>query len=215
MRGVESNLSAAEALARLREGNRRFASNVRSIDALLSQSRRAELLAGQRPFAIVLGCSDARAPAELLFDVGLGELFVIRVAGNVVAPSQVGSVEFAAARFGINLVVVMGHTHCGAIAATIEAIEHGGVVESRGLLDIVDRVRPAVLSVVQAHADGIEPEALARLSSRANARMAADHLRHGSRILERLAGEGGLAVVAAEYDLASGLVEFFDGAAIG
>jgi carbonic anhydrase len=208
---VEPNLSARDALARLRDGNRRFASNVRSIDALLSQTKRAELANAQAPFAIVLGCSDSRAPAEILFDVGLGELFVIRVAGNVVAPSQVGSVEFAAARFGVNLVVVMGHTGCGAIAATIEAVEHGGVPESRGLLDIVDRVRPAVASVVQAHADGISREELARLSSRANARMAADHLRHGSRILERLAGEG-LAVVAAEYDLATGQVEFFDGA---
>jgi carbonic anhydrase len=207
---VQSNLPAKEALARLREGNRRFASNVRSVDSLLSQTRRAELVTSQQPFATVLGCSDSRAPAEILFDVGLGELFVIRVAGNVVAPSQVGSVEFAATRFGTNLVVVMGHTGCGAIDATIEAIEHGGEVESRGLLDIVDRVRPAIMSVVEA---GNERDlvGLARRAGRANVRMAVDHLRHGSRIIERLSEEG-LVVVGAEYDLETGLVEFFEGA---
>jgi carbonic anhydrase len=207
---VQANLPAKEALARLREGNRRFASNVRSVDSLLSQTRRAELVMSQQPFATVLGCSDSRAPAEILFDVGLGELFVIRVAGNVVAPSQVGSVEFAATRFGTNLVVVMGHTSCGAIDATIEAIEHGGEVESRGLLDIVDRVRPAIMSIVEA---GNERDlvGLARRAVRANVRMAVDHLRHGSRIIERLSEEG-LVVVGAEYDLETGLVDFFEGA---
>jgi carbonic anhydrase len=207
---VQANLPAKEALARLREGNRRFASNVRSVDSLLSQTRRAELVMSQQPFATVLGCSDSRAPAEILFDVGLGELFVIRVAGNVVAPSQVGSVEFAATRFGTKLVVVMGHTSCGAIDATIEAIEHGGEVESRGLLDIVDRVRPAIMSVVEA---GNERDlvGLARRAVRANVRMAVDHLRHGSRIIERLSEEG-LVVVGAEYDLETGLVDFFEGA---
>ncbi len=210
---MQANLSAKDALARLREGNRRFASNVRSVDSLLSQTRRAELLLSQQPFATILGCSDSRAPAEILFDVGLGELFVIRVAGNVVAPSQVGSVEFAATRFGTNLVVVMGHTACGAINATIEAIEHGGEVESRGLLDIVDRVRPAIMSVVEV--GNADLEALARRAVRANVRMAVDHLRHGSRIIERLSagdGAGGLVVVGAEYDLETGLVDFFEGA---
>lgn len=207
---MQANLSAKEALARLRDGNRRFGSNVRSVDSLLSQTRRAELVLSQQPFATVLGCSDARAPAEILFDVGLGELFVIRVAGNVVAPSQVGSVEFAATRYGTNLVVVMGHTGCGAIQATIDAIEHGGEVESRGLLDIVDRVRPAILSVVEAGNEH-DLEALARRAVRANVRMAVDHLRHGSRIIERLSEEG-LVVVGAEYDLETGLVDFFEGA---
>ncbi len=207
---MHTNIPAREALARLREGNRRFASNVRSVDTLLSQTRRAELVSRQRPFATILGCSDSRAPAELLFDAGLGELFVIRVAGNVVAPSQVGSVEFAVTRFGTNLVVVMGHTHCGAIDATIEAVTRGGVVESLGLRDIVDRVRPAVVSVAQ-QGEADDLDALARRAERANVRIAVDHLRHGSAILERYR-EQGLVVVGAEYDLETGLVDFFEGA---
>src|SRR5687768_15650730 len=142
-----SNLSARDALARLREGNARYASNVRSVDSLVSHGRRGDL-AVQSPFAIVLGCSDSRAPAEIVFDQGLGDLFVIRVAGNIVASSQVGSVEFAAERFGTRLVIVMGHTHCGAIEATIEAMTSNSGPASRGLMSIVDRVRPSIESLV-------------------------------------------------------------------
>src|SRR5450432_2379661 len=134
--------SAPEALARLREGNARYSQNVRSVDALVSHSRRD--LTVQSPVAIVLGCSDSRAPAEIVFDQGLGDLFVIRVAGNIVAPSQVGSVEFAAERFGTRLVVVMGHAQCGAIDAAIEAITASGKNSSRNQQSIVDRVRPCV-----------------------------------------------------------------------
>src|SRR5271157_2642032 len=120
-------ISAREALDRLKEGNRRFASDLRSRDLPTGQTRRRELAAGQEPFAIILGCSDSRVPAEIVFDQGLGDLFVIRVAGNIVAPSQIGSVEFAAERFGTRLVVVLGHSSCGAIEAAIEA-----VVQRRG-----------------------------------------------------------------------------------
>src|SRR5690349_24168040 len=141
-----SNLSAREALARLVDGNRRYVHDVRSLDAMLGHSRRD--LRTQRPFAIVLGCSDSRAPAEVVFDEGLGELFVIRVAGNIVAPSQVGSVEFAAEAFGTRLVVVMGHTLCGAIDATLEVIEKPNVPRSPNLLSIVGRVRPAIEALV-------------------------------------------------------------------
>src|SRR6476661_7988483 len=115
-------IPAREALDRLREGNLRFAANVRGSDAFLSHTRRAELTSGQQPFAIILGCSDSRVPAEIVFDQGLGDLFVIRVAGNIVAPSQVGSVEFAAERYATRLVVVLGHSQCGAILATLEAL---------------------------------------------------------------------------------------------
>src|SRR4051794_3657254 len=139
----DAPMTAVDALARLREGNRRFASNVRSVDSLLSQLRRADLAAKQEPFAIILGCSDSRAPAEIVFDQGLGDLFVIRVAGNVVAPSQVGSVEFAAERFGTSLVVVLGHTYCGAIEAAIDA-SRAPLDVSKNQLSIVDRVRPSV-----------------------------------------------------------------------
>ena len=198
-------ITAIEALTRLRDGNRRFV----EAEAIGSHGHRASLAAGQEPFAIVLGCSDSRVPAELVFDLGFGDLFVIRVAGNIVAPSQVGSVEFAAARFGTPLVVVMGHTQCGAITATLEELA-GKASESRNLRSIVDRVRPSVESVMAVRGD-LDVEALTREAVRANVRASADHLRHGSEILERLIRDGGLLVVGAEYSLETGTVDFFDG----
>jgi len=207
---VQTTLTpAVDALARLREGNRRFVTNVLSLDSLLSYKKRAELANGQDPFAIVLGCSDSRVPAEMVFDQGLGDLFVIRVAGNIVAPSQVGSVEFAAERFNIRLVVVMGHTHCSAIAATLEHMENHGGSSSRNLRSIVDRVRPAIDPLMKTELANDRP-ALLREAMRANVRVAADHLRHGSPLLEHLLQDG-LVVVGAEYNLASGEVDFFDG----
>ena len=159
-------ISAHEALERLREGNRRFVSEVRS-DALSSRARRHELAAGQEPFAIILGCSDSRVPAEIVFDQGLGDLFVIRVAGNIVAPSQVGSVEFAAARFGTRLVVVLGHSACGAILATLEELQRPTEHQSRNLRSIVDRIRPSVEALLATDL-GRDPEALVRQAVRAN-----------------------------------------------
>jgi carbonic anhydrase len=203
-------ISAREALERLREGNRRFADDVRSLDALASQTRRRELAAGQEPFAIVLGCSDSRVPAELVFDQGLGDLFVIRVAGNIVAPSQVGSVEFAAARFGTRLVVVMGHSQCGAVMATLEEVLGRATTQSRNLRSIVDRVRPSVEAILSGREEA-DPDALMRDAVRANVRASASHLRHGSELLERMIRTEGLLVVGAEYSLESGVVTFFDG----
>lgn len=155
-------------------------------------------------------CSDSRVPAEIVFDQGLGDLFVIRVAGNIVAPSQIGSVEFAADRFGTRLVIVLGHTGCGAIQAALEQLQESTQSRSRNLQSIVNRIRPAVESLLD---DGIrhDPEALARKAVRANVRVAADHLRHGSDILERLVQDEGLLVVGAEYSLETGVVDFFDG----
>ena len=204
-------ITAREALSRLREGNRRFVSGVRSLDALLSHTRRAELAVEHRPFAIVLGCSDSRVPAEIIFDQGLGDLFVIRVAGNIVAPSQVGSVEFAAARFGTPLVVVLGHTQCGAVLATLEEIR-SRTSQSPNLRTIVDRIRPSVETLLATELSGDEAR-LVRHAVRANVRASADHLRHGSALLERLIQSGGLVVVGAEYSLETGEVEFFDGVA--
>jgi carbonic anhydrase len=201
-------VSHTEALARLRAGNERFAGNVRSVEALATQARRDALVAGQSPFAIVLSCSDSRVPAELEFDGGLGDLFVVRVAGNVVAPSIVGSVEFAASTFGTELVVVMGHTHCGAVAATLDTLQSGAHVSSENVRDIVDRIRPAVAELVR---DGKRDEALVHAATRANVRASANHLRHGSRTLEQRIGDGCLLVVGAEYDLETGIVHFFDG----
>ena len=204
-------IPALEALTRLRDGNRRFVTDQTTAPALSSQARRAALLAGQEPFAIVLGCSDSRVPAELVFDQGLGDLFVIRVAGNVVAPSQVGSVEFAAARFGTRLVVVMGHTQCGAITATLEEILGHATSQSRNLSSIVDRVRPSVEALMSGRRNE-DPNALVHDAVRANVQASVDHLRHGSELLEQLIREDGLLVVGAEYSLETGVVTFFDGA---
>ena len=202
-------ISARAALQALREGNRRFVSEL-GLDAASTLPRRRALPAGgQEPFAIVLGCSDARVPAEIVFDQGLGDLFVIRVAGNIVAPSQVGSVEFAAEAFGTRLVVVLGHSNCGAIHATLQQLARPWREQSRNLRTIVDRIRPAVEGLLQGAPH--DPAALEQLAVRANIRMSADHLRHGSEVLEQLILKDGLVVVGAEYSLETGVVEFFDG----
>jgi carbonic anhydrase len=200
-------IPALEALERLREGNRHFVADIQRDKQIAP--RRAQLASGQEPFAIILGCSDSRVPAELIFDQGLGDLFVIRVAGNIVAPSQIGSVEFAAERFHTRLVVVIGHTQCGAITATIEELERPSENQSRNLRDIVDRIRPAVEPLFRTKLrddhDGLVAEAV-----RANVRVATDHLRHGSAILEQLVANEGLMIVGAEYSLETGIVDFFD-----
>ena len=206
-------ISAREALERLREGNRRFVSDIRNRDGLTSQKRRRELAASQEPFAIVLGCSDSRVPAEIVFDQGLGDLFVIRVAGNIVAPSQVGSVEFAAERFGTRLVVVLGHSNCGAILATLEELGRPPGDRSRNLRSIVDRIRPSVEALLTS--DLGNPDALVAQAVRANICVSANHLRHGSEILTQLIQTDGLLVVGAEYSLDTGAADFFDGVPIG
>ncbi|HYD96997.1 MAG TPA: carbonic anhydrase [Noviherbaspirillum sp.] len=200
---------ALTALERLKEGNRRFMSGTANSHTLLSPERRSELVAGQQPFAIILGCSDSRVPAELIFDQGLGDLFVIRIAGNVVAPSQIGSVEFAAERFGTPLVVVLGHSHCGAVSATLEEIVRPMQNQSRHLRSIVERVRPAVEQLLATELRN-DPEALLHHAVRANVRSTASHLRHGSEIIEQRIRSGQLLVVGAEYSLESGEVDFFD-----
>ncbi|MFO0666941.1 MAG: carbonic anhydrase [Polyangiaceae bacterium] len=198
---------AADALVMLQEGNLRFQKNVRSIDALASQARRDALTSGQSPQAIVLSCSDSRVPSEIVFDCGLGDLFVVRVAGNVAAPSLVGSVEFAAATFGTQLVVVMGHTGCGAIAATVRALSGDSPSLSENIHDIVERITPAVRPLLSAGTSGSE---LLRLATRANVLQTAEHLRRGSRMLEDYIRTGKLVVVGAEYSLETGAVDFFD-----
>ena len=202
-------ISATDALARLRDGNRRFASHVRGGDVFLSRAERMELPTSQEPSAIVLGCSDARVPAEIVFDQGLGDLFVIRVAGNIVAPSQVGSVEFAASKFNTKLVVVMGHSWCGAITAAVEELLDGAKPESRNLSSIVDRVMPSVRAVIDGHRD-VDRTTLIREAVRANVRASVDHLRHGSPLLEDLVQNNGLVIVGAKYSLDTGVVTFLD-----
>ena len=203
-------IPALEALERLKEGNRRFAADVRRVETGVSRRRRDELVSGQTPFAVVLGCSDSRVPVEIIFDQGLGDLFVIRVAGNIIAASQVGSVEFAAERFGTRLVVVLGHSGCGAIEATLEELQRPTENQSRNLRSIVDRVRPAVEGLLATDLRN-DPVALARQAVRANVRVSANYLRHGSEVLEQMIRTGGLVVVGAEYSLETGVVDFFDG----
>lgn len=203
-------IAAREALERLREGNRRFASEDPSADAHRGLSRRRATEKIQAPFAIILGCSDSRVPAEIVFDQGLGDLFVIRVAGNIVAPSQIGSVEFAAAKFGTRLVVVLGHSDCGAVSATLEELQRPTESQSVNLRSIVDRVRPSVEGLLQTELRH-DLDSLVRHAVRANVGVSVSQLRHGSEILERLIQDEGLLIVGAEYSLETGLVEFFDG----
>lgn len=202
--------NAREALQHLREGNIRFSNNLRASEAAPTHAKRVELTAGQAPFAVILGCSDSRVPAELVFDQGLGDLFVIRVAGNIVAPSQIGSVEFAVSRFGTRLVVVLGHSNCGAITATIDELARGNSSPSKNISSIVDRVKPAVESLMCTELKN-DQEKLVDAAVRANVRASANQLRHGSEIIEDLIQNDDLLIVGAEYCLETGIVDFFDG----
>ncbi len=204
-----TTVPAREALQRLQDGNLRFAFNVRGSDAFVSHTRRAELTAGQQPFAIILGCSDSRVPAEIVFDQGLGDLFVIRVAGNIVAPSQIGSVEFAAARYATRLVVVLGHSQCGAILATIEELRQPTEKQSGNLHAIVDRIRPSIEGLLTGRLASESDELVSR-AVRANIHASVDQLRCGSPVLEQLIADEGLVVVGAEYSLDTGMVEFIN-----
>ena len=201
--------NAAEALQRLRDGNARFAGNRLTLD--INDDVRRKLVDGQAPFAIILGCSDSRVPTEVVFDQGIGDLFVIRIAGNIVQPSQIGSVEFAAQNFGSRLVVVLGHTRCGAVGATISALRDPDAEHSRNLASIVDKIRPAVESLVDDDALANDDDALMHHAVRENVRYSAEALRHGSTIIESLVKNDGLVIVGAEYSLETGVVEFFDG----
>ena len=203
-------IPAREALALLRDGNHRFVSNVSSRGSFESRARRIELAAGQEPFAAILGCSDSRVPVEIVFDQGLGDLFVIRVAGNIVAPSQIGSVEFAAEQFGSRLVVVLGHSRCGAIETTLEQLRRPVENQSRNLHSIVDLIRPSIEGLLATELR-YDLHALARAAVRANIRASVKNLRHGSDIIEQLIQNAGLLVVGAEYSLQTGVVDFFDG----
>ncbi|MCI0570945.1 MAG: carbonic anhydrase [Myxococcaceae bacterium] len=203
--------SAQEALDRLREGNRRFLQSLHRPDAPSELTARIALVVKQEPLAIILSCSDSRVPSELVFDQGMGDLFVIRVAGNIVAPSMVGSVEFAASAFGTRLVVVMGHSQCGAIQATLDYVQHGKGAPSDNIRDLVERCRSPVETVVSVAGPDAPRERLMREAVRANVRNSCDHLRHGSALLERLCREDGMRIVGAEYSLETGEVDFFEG----
>ena len=203
-------ISAVDALERLREGNRRFVQGDTTNEAAQSHAHRPEMAAGQNPFAIVLACSDSRVPIELIFDQGFGDLFVIRVAGNIVAPSQVGSVEFAATQFGTRLVVVLGHSNCGAVIATLKELAKKDTLRSPNLRAIVDRVRPAVEPILAQYKDDESPEVIGA-AIRANVVASVGRLQHGSLIIEKLIEDGQLHIVGADYSIETGVIDFFDG----
>ncbi len=202
-------INPSEALERLRKGNARFVTNesTRSVSNL----ERARLASGQNPFAVILGCSDSRVPTETVFDQGLGDLFVIRVAGNIVAPSQIGSIEFAAQKFATRLVVILGHTQCGAVEATIDELQRPAEKQSRNIAAIVSRIRPSVMELLERD-ELTDRDDLIRQAVRENVRYSANALRHGSDIIEELISKDKLLIVGAEYSLDTGVVEFFDGA---
>ncbi len=203
-------VSAVEALERLQDGNQRFVSDTQHRGAMVGQARRDELVADQNPFAVILGCSDSRVPLEIIFDQGLGDLFVIRVAGNVVAPSQVGSIEYAVEQYGTQLVLVVGHTNCGAVIATLDDLSRPSENRSPNLRSIVSRIRPSVESLLDTDV-ATRPDELLKKAVRANVHASVEGLRHGSEIIEQLVDENRLLVVGAEYSIETGVVDFFDG----
>lgn len=200
--------NARQALQRLKDGNLRYLSDDIPPILINAESRR-QLLNSQNPFAIILGCSDSRVPAEIIFGQGLGDLFVIRVAGNVVAPSQIGSIEFAAEKFGTSLVVVLGHTMCGAVEATIEQLKRPTELRSPHLHSIVSRIRPGVEPLLDAEGSD-DKDTLMRRAVRANIETSVANLRHGSEILENLIDSEKLLIVGAEYCLETGIVDFIE-----
>ncbi len=202
-------VTAHDALLELRDGNRRFVAGETDAESIASRAHHVGMSDGQNPFAIILACSDSRVPVELVFDQGFGDLFVIRVAGNVVAPSQVGSIEFAACQFGTQLVVVLGHSNCGAVIATLKELALEQTHRSPNLRAIVDRVRPAIEPVLEAHRDS-DTNTLTGAAVRANILASVERLAHGSLILEQLIESGELTIVGAEYSIETGKVEFFD-----
>lgn len=202
-------ISADEALQRLKDGNQRFLAGERSDESFIKQLQKAELVEGQAPFAIILGCSDSRVPAEIIFDQGLGDLFVIRVAGNIVAPSQIGSVEFAVELFGTPLVVVLGHSKCGAVMATLNDLEHPSKEASANVMSIVNRIKPTVEPLFRTILRN-NPDQLLEAAIHANIMAASNHLCHGSQLIEQYIAQGKLKIVGAEYSLATGEVEFIE-----
>lgn len=200
------SIAPRDALKRLVDGNRRYVTDLRSVAKLPTASHREQLADGQNPFAAILSCSDSRVPSEMVFDQGLGDLFVVRVAGNVVAPSLVGSLEYAVAVLDVQLIVVMGHTACGAVIATLDAFKNGPGAAPENVLDIVERIRPGVESVAG------EPDRDKRiaLATRANVHASVQALCDSSKLLSKKTGSGDLYIVGAEYSLNTGEVDFFD-----
>jgi carbonic anhydrase len=193
-----AGLAADKALAKLMAGNERY---VRHKEQHPDQSlaRRKELGAGQHPFAVILGCADSRVPPELLFDEGLGDLFVIRVAGNIVDDAVLGSIEYAVEHLGTKLVMVLGHEKCGAVSAAVE----GGAAAGH-LKALVTAIQPSV------EASGKQPGDRIHNCVIANARRVARQVRESEPLLKDAVEKHGVKVVAADYALDSGRVILLD-----
>ena len=202
-------ISASEALERLKEGNGRFVAGIRSVDPQTTQEKRKELVGGQAPFAIILSCADSRVPVELVFDQDLGDLFVIRVAGNVINPAILGSIEYAALVAGTRLVVVMGHTQCGAVMATLQEIQQPTPNLSPHIDAIVQQIRPSIDTLLKTDLQH-DHDALLQQAIRDNVCASVEQMRHHSTSLQQLIENDGLMVVGAEYSLETGIVDFFD-----
>ena len=202
-------IAPEDALLRLQEGNARFVSGDIASGPQHYRVSREQIVADQHPYAIVIGCSDSRVPVEIVFDQGLGDLFVIRIAGNVISKTQLGSIEFAALNFGARLVVVLGHTGCGAVTAAYAAVEGGEEQESENFRVLLDQIRPAVKRAIERDGSCAFPALIDRVG-RENVRLAVDEIRNSSGIIRRLVDDEGLLVVGAEYSLATGAVAFFN-----
>jgi len=200
-------MNSKEALNKLIQGNKAYVSSDK--DGMNNNFTPHETILEQNPFAIILGCSDSRVPAEIVFRQGLGDLFVIRIAGNIVAPSQIGSIEFACQQFGTPLVVVLGHTHCGAIRATVESLINDSDDFSPNLASIVDLVTPAVLPLVDGKEDIQADEHLCHTAMQANVEQSVNTLKTASRTIRRLIKSGDLEIVGAEYSIETGEVTFY------
>jgi carbonic anhydrase len=202
-------IPANVALKRLKEGNQRYVDNTLRVDAQTGPHHRAQLTEGQHPFAIILGCADSRVPAEIVFDQGLGDLFVIRVAGNIAEPSQIGSVEYAAAHLGTRLVVVLGHSNCGAVRATLDELADPTDIESPNLKTIIDFIAPGIQGVVDASPDATTDDRMPQ-AVRANVESSVEGLRTNSDILKDMIDNDELQIIGAEYSLETGAVEFYE-----
>ncbi len=200
--------TASETLARLKEGNARFCACANK--AGIESAARAALADGQSPSAVILGCADSRVSPELAFDQGLGELFVVRVAGHVVAAAALESVELAVEQLGAKLVVVLGHTGCAAVRATLAEVQSPGTPAAEKLSAVIHHIKPPVEAVLSLRPEA-DQAAMMQESVRANIRHAAGQLREDSAVISTLVESGEVLVVGAEYSLETGAVEFIDG----
>ncbi len=199
-------MNAREALQALKDGNGRYVDELRRHGSGVDAGRRLHLTDGQNPLAVVIGCSDSRVPVEIIFDQGLGDLFVIRVAGNIVRTSQIESVEFAVAELGTPLVVVLGHEGCGAVTAAVEELRSDTPPLELRLPTLMESLRPVVEPLLEGGAP--PPPEFIDTVVRANVKHAVATLRESSPLVAGKEAAGDLLLVGAEYALGGGEVVF-------